>query len=334
MTTTTTPARLNVHGQPRILSRFDARSTAAEVVEGMDLSGQRALVTGGGGGSGAEIVRALAGAGAEVLIADVALDAAQATADAINSALPQPRVTARALDLGSLATTRAFADALVDEGQSWPGGLDILVNNAGVMAPPLSRTTDGHELQFGVNFLGHFVLTRGLLPLLRAGGGARVVSVSSIGHRRAGIQWDDPDYNTRPYDRWEAYGQSKTACALLAVALNARHSGAGVFANAMNPGGSMTGLQRFMTEAELRDMGWIDADGNLPAHWRSPGQCAATSVWLATAPGLAGIGGRYFEDCAEAAPRDPALPMKGLMPHAVDPVDAARLWELAEMMVG
>lgn len=321
---------LNVHGQPRILSRFDATSTARQVVDGIDLTGQRALVTGGGGGIGAAIVAALAGAGADVLIGDVALDAAQAMADAINAALPAPRVSARRLDLASLSATRDFAAALVHQGHP----LDILINNAGVMAPPLSRTADGHELQFGVNFLGHFVLTRALMPLLVAGGGARVVSVSSIGHRRAGIQWDDPNYLTRPYDRWEAYGQSKTACALFAVALNARQSGRGVFANAMNPGGSMTGLQRYMSQDELRAMGWLDADGKLPAHWRTPEQCAATSVWLATAPDLAGVGGRYFEDCAEAPPRDPAVPMKGLMPHAVDPVDAARLWDIAERLVG
>lgn len=328
MTATAPKSLLNVHGQPRIFSRFDTTTVAAEVVADLDLTGQRALVTGGGGGIGAEIVRALAGAGAEVLIADVALDGAQATAAAINDALPAPRVAVRHLDLASLAATRAFARDLVAEGRA----LDILVNNAGVMAPPLTRTADGHELQFGVNFLGHFVLTRAVMPLLQAGGGARVVSVSSIGHRRSGILWDDPDYLVRPYDRWEAYGQSKTACALFAVALNERHSADGVFANAMNPGGSMTGLQRFMTDAELRAQGWVDADGKFPAHWRSPAQCAATSVWLATDPGLKGIGGRYFEDCAEAAPHDPALPMKGLKAFAVDPADAVRLWDLAEAM--
>ncbi|MCC5986183.1 MAG: SDR family NAD(P)-dependent oxidoreductase [Pararhodobacter sp.] len=327
----TTPAPtnpLNVFGQKRIFSRFDTTTTAAEVVADLDLSGQRALVTGGGSGIGAEIARALAGAGAEVMVADVAIDSAEKTAGAINATLPAPRVCAGQLDLGSLAATRAFARGLVAEGRP----LGILVNNAGVMAPPLTRTTDGHELQFGVNFLGHFVLTREVLPLLRAEGGARVVSVSSIGHRRSGIQWDDPDYHVRPYDRWEAYGQSKTACALFAVALNARHSTDGVFANAMNPGGSMTGLQRFMTDAELRSQGWIDKEGKFPAHWRSPEQCAATSVWLATAPELRNVGGRYFEDCAEAAPHDPALPMKGLNPFAVDPADAARLWDLAEAM--
>lgn len=326
----TQPSPLNVHGQPRILSRFDTTSTAAEVVAGLDLSGKRALVTGGGGGIGAAIVEALAGAGAEVLIGDVALDSAQATAARINAGLPAPRVTAAQLDLGSLAATRAFAAGLVAQGHR----LGILINNAGVMAPPLGRTADGHELQFGINFLGHFVLTLGLMPLLAAEGGARVVSVSSIGHRRAGIFWDDPDFLSRPYDKWDAYGQSKTACALFAVALDARHRADGVRANSMNPGGSMTGLQRFMSETELRAQGWVNDEGKQPAHWRTPEQCAATSVWLATAPDLADVGGRYFEDCSEAPPQDPGRPMKGLMPHAVDAGDAARLWDLALKMTG
>lgn len=330
MTTTQTPSPLNVHGQPRILSRFDATTTANQVVDGLDLRGKRALVTGGGGGIGAAIVAALARAGAEVLIGDVALDGAEATTAAVNRDLPEPRVTVQRLDLASLAATRDFATGLVDQGHK----LDILINNAGVMAPPLSRTAEGHELQFGVNFLGHFVLTRALMPLLAAGGGARVVSVSSIGHRRAGIFWDDPDSLARPYDKWDAYGQSKTACALFAVALNTRHGADGVHANAMNPGGAMTGLMRFMSDSELRAQGWIDDQGRNPAHWRTPQQCAATSVWLATAPELAGVGGRYFEDCAEAPPQDPARPMKGVMPHAVDPADAARLWDLAQEMTG
>lgn len=321
---------LNIHGLPLVRSRWDTTSTAAEVLAGIDLTGRRALVTGGAGGIGAAIVGALAAAGAEVLIADVALGAAQATADAINTALPAPGVTARRLDLASIAATRAFAAELVAEARPF----DILINNAGVMAPPLTGTADGHELQFGLNLLGHFVLTTGILPLLVADGGARVVSVSSIGHRRAGIFWDDPDWQTRPYDKWDAYGQSKTGGALLAVALEERFGHKGVHANAMNPGGSMTGLQRFMTEAELRAQGWLSAEGKFPAHWRTPEHCAATSVWLATAPELDGIGGRYFEDCAEAPPHDPARPMKGVKPYALDRADASRLWDLATAMTG
>ena len=324
----TATSDLNVLGQPRIRSRFDTTTTAAEVVEGLDLTGKRALVTGGGGGIGVEIARALASAGAEVLIADIALEAAQGVADAINADYGGARVSAKRLDLASLGTVRGFAADLV----AAEAPLDILINNAGVMAPPLTRTTEGHELQFGINFLGHYVLTRGLMPLLRAESGARVVSVSSIGHRRSRIQWDDPDYRTRDYDRWEAYGQSKTACALFAVALTDHHARDGVTCNTMNPGGSMTGLQRFLTPEELRAQGWIDADGKVLSRWRSPAQCAATSVWLATAPELAGIGGRYFEDCTEAAPHDPAIPMKGLHAYALDAGDAERLWQLAEAM--
>jgi NAD(P)-dependent dehydrogenase (short-subunit alcohol dehydrogenase family) len=328
---TQTPASpgLNFRGQPRIASRFGSATTAAEVVAGLDLSGRRAIVTGGGGGIGVEIARALAGAGAEVIVADVDTDAARATAAALNAGTAAGRVAAAPLDLASFASVDRFAAEVVAGGRH----LDILINNAGVMAPPLRRTAEGHELQLGVNHLGHYRLTMGLLPVLRGGPGARVVCVSSIGHRRSDIRYDDPDYLTRPYDRWEAYGQSKTACALIALALDARLAGEGVSVNTMNPGGSMTGLQRHMSEGELREMGWIDAEGRPIARWRSPAQCAATSVWLATAPDLAGIGGRYFEACTESAPWHPDLPMNGVHPH-ITPDNAERLWELTRRMAG
>ncbi|MBF9033750.1 SDR family NAD(P)-dependent oxidoreductase [Rhodobacterales bacterium HKCCE2091] len=315
---------LNAWGQPRITSRFDDQTTAAEVLAGVDLAGRTAMVTGGAGGIGKEIARALAGAGASVVIADVDIEAAALTAGELSG-----DVRAERLDLADLAATRDFAARFVESRQP----LDILVNNAGVMAPPLKRTADSHELQLGINHLGHAALTLGLMPALKAAGGARVVCVSSIGHRRSDVIYDDPDYLTRPYDRWEAYGQSKTACALFAIALNARVSGDGVYVNAMNPGGSMTGLQRFLTQEELRALGWIDADGTPLARWHSPEQCAATSVWLATSDDLNGIGGRYFEYCQEAVKWVPDGPMAGVQPH-LNAENAERLWSLTEHLLG
>jgi NAD(P)-dependent dehydrogenase (short-subunit alcohol dehydrogenase family) len=301
-----------------ITSRFDASSTAAGVVAGLDLRGRRALVTGGAGGMGREIALALHGAGAAVIAADVEPAAL-------------PGIETRRLDLASLGAVRRFA-------ADWAGApLDMLIANAGVMACPLARSAEGHELQFAVNHLGHWLLAVLLRPALAAAaqahGEARIVSVSSIAHRRSGIVFEDINYRARPYDRWEAYGQSKTACALMAVAATERFASDGITCNALNPGGAFTGLMRHLTPAELRAQGWIDENGQVPARWRSAAQCAATATWAATAPALRGIGGRYFEECREADPWDPAQPMRGLQPHARDPAIAQRLWEVSEAMV-
>ncbi len=319
---------LNYRGQPLVTSRFDSQTVAEEVIAGQDLTGLTAIVTGGGGGIGVEIVRALAKGGARVLIADVDIKAAKGVAAEINAQTGSERVQAAQVDLAAFASVDGFADSYLDSGQP----LDILINNAGVMAPPLQRTAEGHELQLGVNHLGHYRLTMSLMPALMAGKGARVVCVSSIGHRRSDIIYDDPDYLTRPYDRWEAYGQSKTACALAAIAFDARYSGDGVFFNTMNPGGSMTGLQRHMSEEELRALGWIDTEGKPMARWRSPAQCAATPVWITTAPEMEGVGGRYFEACNESAPWREDLPMNGMHPH-LNEDNAERFWELTQRLV-
>ena len=313
----------------RITSAFDAKSTAADVVRGMDLSDRTAVVTGGGSGMGIEIVRALAGAGARVIVGDIDTDGAERARQDILEEHPGARITIRRLDLGEFASVREFAaSALADAPR-----LDILINNAGVMTPPLMRTKEGHELQFGVNFLGHFLLTTLLEPALIASGRARVVSVSSIGHRRSDIDLDDPDFLRQPYDRSLAYSRSKTACALLAVDFNERLKPYGGTANTMNPGGSMTGLMRHLTHEEQREKGFIDAEGNVNPRWRRPDQCAATSVWLATAPDLEGIGGRYFEECAESGPWTEIDPHRGYMPYALSTENAARLRAVAETMI-
>ena len=313
----------------RIRPAFDASSTAADVVRGLDLGDRTALVTGGGSGMGLEITRALAGAGARVIVGDVNEAASQDAVAAITARHPDARLEARHLDLGDLSSVRTFAAAVLRDHPR----LDIMINNAGVMAPPLSRTKDGHELQFGVNFLGHFLLTSLLEPALIASGRARLVSVSSIAHRRADVDLDDPDYLRQPYDRWQAYSRSKTACALLAVDFNARLRPHGGTANTLNPGGSMTGLMRYLSQEEQRELGFIDAEGRVNARWRQPEQCAATSVWLATAPELEGVGGRYFEECAESGPWSPEEPHRGVQPYALSADTAARLRVLAEKMV-
>lgn len=312
-----------------ITSRFDATTSAAEVVRGIDLHGKTAVVTGGGSGIGLEISRALAGAGAEIVIGDIDdAKSAEGMAD-IRAGNPKARISAAHLDLGDLASVREFADKLRDAHPR----IDLVINNAGLMAPPLGYTKSGHELQFGINYLGHYLLATLLLPALAEAQGARIVSVSSIGHRRSDVNFDDIDYRTRPYDRWEAYGQSKTSCALLAVALTETQRSHGITSNAINPGGSMTGLQRYLTQDELRAQGWIDDNGNVPSRWRSPAQCAATSVWVATAPELATRGGRYFENCNEAGPWRAEEPMKGVKPYALSRDNALRLWDVSKRMV-
>jgi NAD(P)-dependent dehydrogenase (short-subunit alcohol dehydrogenase family) len=312
-----------------IRSAFDETTTAGDVARGVDLGGKVALVTGGAAGIGREIVRALAQAGAEVLIGDVDATACDEAIADIRAGHAHARVSGARLDLGDLASVRDFAGSVLDARPK----LDILVNNAGIMAPPLGYTRSGHELQFGINYLGHYALVTALLPALAKAPAARVVSVSSIGHRRSDVNFDDIDYRTRPYDRWEAYGQSKTACALLAVAITETQREHDITANAVNPGGSMTGLQRYLSPEELRAQGWLDEQGNVPARWRSPAQCAATSVWAATGAELAGVGGLYLENCRQAEPWQREKPMQGVMPHALAHDNALRLWELSRNMV-
>lgn len=274
---------------------------------------------------GREIGAALAAAGASVTLADVEEAPLREAAAATGT-------RAMLLDLGSLAAVRRFGEAWLAEGVP----LDMLVSNAGVMACPERRTVEGHELQFGVNYLGHWILARALLPGLRAAaekhGEARVVSVSSIAHRRSDIIWDDIDFRARPYERWEAYGQSKTACALVAIAMSERWAPHGITCNALNPGGAFTGLMRHLSQEELRANGWLDEQGRPPARWRSAAQCAATATWAATAPELRGIRGRYFEECAEAPAWRPEEPMRGVLPHARSVPNAHRLWEISEAM--
>ncbi|MDT5067006.1 MAG: hypothetical protein QOK02_3161 [Mycobacterium sp.] len=301
-----------------ITTPFGFDSTAAEVITGVDLSGKRAIVTGGASGIGIETARALAGAGADVTLAVRDTAAGDRVAEEIGG-----RVGVAPLDLSSPASIVAFVGA-------WDGPLHILVNNAGVMAiQELTLSPTGHEMQFATNHLGHFALATGLHAALASAGGARIVSVSSSGHLRSPVVFDDVDYAFRDYDPFGAYGQSKTANVLFAVEANTRWAGDGITANALMPGGILTALQRHLDpnygkEAEER---FRRAGSRL----KSPEQGAATSTLLAASPLLDGIGGRYFEDCNEAPVihRRDQTTIAGVAPYALDPENAARLWDLS-----
>jgi NAD(P)-dependent dehydrogenase (short-subunit alcohol dehydrogenase family) len=291
----------------RITTPFGAESTAAEVIAGVDLTGKRAVVTGGAAGLGLETSKALASAGAEVTVA--VRDPA---------AVENPPGRAVRLDLADQASVREFV-------ADWHGPLDILVNNAGVMATPEIRTPEGWELQFATNHLGHFALTTGLHDALAAAGHARVVVVSSVGHTNGEVLFDDLDFRTHPYDPWAAYAQSKTANILFMVEAAARWAGDGIAVNALNPGRIWsTGLSRHMAGPPAS----FDPSGATGVSEKTPEQGAATSVLLAASPLVEGVTGRYFEDCQEAAPFQPGI-RRGVAAYALDKTKAARLWQIS-----
>lgn len=293
---------------------YGAQTTAAEVVAGVDLTGRRAVVTGGASGIGVETARALADAGAEVTIAVRNLEAGAKTAAEIGR-----NVEVRPLDLADRASVAAFVAA-------WDGPLHILVNNAGVMASPLVRTPEGWEQQFATNHLGHFGLATGLHDALAAAGGARVVAVSSTAHQRSDVDFADLMFERRAYDPWLAYGQSKTANVLFAVEAAKRWAGDGITVNALNPGGIRTNLQRHVDiDALVADIARQGGEVN----WKTPEQGAATSVLLAASPLVDGVTGRYFEDVAEAGPHQEGT-RTGVAAYALDPASAARLWTVSE----
>ena len=301
-----------------ITTPFGATSTAAEVVAGVDLSGKRAIVTGAASGIGVETSRALASAGADVTLAVRNSAAGAAVAADIGHG---SRVAA--LDLSDPSSVGAFIRA-------WDGALHILVHNAGVMAiPDRQLSVSGHEMQFATNHLGHFALATGLHRALAAAEGARVVSVSSSGHLRSPVVFDDIDFRFREYDPFSAYGQSKTANVLFAVGITEQWSDDGITANALMPGGIMTALQRHLP-AEFSD----DAEERFRragSRLKTPEQGAATSVLLAASPHLAGVNGRYFEDCREAAVVDhrDEFGITGVAPYALDRDNAQRLWHVS-----
>ena len=306
----------------RLTTPFGAKTTAAQVLEGVDLHGKRAVITGGASGIGIETARALAGAGAEVTLAVRNLEAGAVAVADIRASTGSELVTAAYLDLSDRSTLSAF-------GESWNGALDILVNNAGVMATPLTRTPEGYELQFANNHLGHFALALALHDALALADGARIVALTSTGHLRSGVDFDDIMFERREYDPWVAYGQSKTANSLFAVGAGARWADDGITANAVHPGGIMTNLQRHMDPAEFVARGWVDEAGNQNEAFKTPEQGASTSVLAAASPLIAGVTGRYFEDANEAEPWTEEAPGRGVKEYALDPELADRLWRVS-----
>ena len=302
------------------------RPEAAEAVAGIDLSGKTALVTGGYSGIGLETAKALAAAGAHVHVP--ARDAARAR-QALDGILPAHQVGD--MDLADLKSVAAYADGFLAAHDR----LDLLICNAGVMACPQQQTAQGLEYQIGVNHFGHFLLIDRLTDALRAAQGARVVALSSIAHRLGGIDFDDMHYRNRAYEKWPAYGQSKTAKSLLAVELDRRLKADGVRAFAVHPGGIFTPLQRHLPNEEMVALGWTKEDGSpsdlAAAGFKSPSVGASTSLWAATSPKLNGLGGVYCEDCniAVQVPGD-SQSYDGVRPWAVDQEAALRLWDETE----
>lgn len=315
----------------RITSGLDPYTDAAVVVAGKDLTSQTAIVTGGATGIGIETVKALAGAGADVVIAVRKPELGAAAAKEVNAAVGAERASVGLVDLADLGSVAAFTRAWGDK------PLNMLINNAGVMACPLTYTTDDLEMQLGTNHFGHFALGVGLARALMNGAadghGARLVSLSSIGHLRGGIEFDDPHYRSRPYDKWQAYGQSKTANALFAVGFTKRFSEHGVTANSVMPGGIMTPLQRHLPREEMIAMGWMNEEGVVTQGFKTPAQGASTSVWAAIGDELEGVGGLYLENLAQAEPYQPGNRF-GVAAHALDPQAAERLWALSEETTG
>jgi NAD(P)-dependent dehydrogenase (short-subunit alcohol dehydrogenase family) len=286
------------------------------------------VVTGASSGIGVATARALAHAGAQVTLAVRDTAAGERTADDIATTSGRSDVTVAHLDLADLATVDAFTRA-------WTGPLHVLVNNAGVMDSPRGRTAQGWETQFGTNHLGHFALATGLHAALAEAGDARVVAVSSSGHAASPVVFDDLFFEHRPYDPGLAYGQSKTANALFAVEAARRWAGEGITANSLDPGGIWTPLQRHWS-AERRAAAEEQARRGAAAglfHMKTPEQGAATSVFLATSPLVAGTGGRYFQDCQEAEVVPELRGLHGVLRHALDPQAARELWDVSEELL-
>ncbi|MBK8839310.1 MAG: SDR family NAD(P)-dependent oxidoreductase [Hyphomonadaceae bacterium] len=306
-------------------SGFGNRTTAADILKGVDLEGRNVIVTGGYSGIGIEAVKALANAGASVMVPARRPDKAREELTGI------PNVEVAELDLADLKSVAKFAADYVATAKP----LHLLINNAAIMASPEMRVGPGWEAQFTTNHLGHFALVAGLAPALKAAEGARVVSVSSTGHKLSPIVFDDIHFKSHPYDKWKAYGQAKTANALFAVELDRRGQAYGVRAFAVHPGGIMTPLQRYLPREEMIAFGWMDETGKVDERFKTTEQGAATSVWAGTSPQLEGKGGVYCEDCDVAKITQPGESrISGVNPHAIDPEAARRLWQVSVEYTG
>ena len=305
---------------------FGPTTTTNEVLDGIDLTGTIAVVTGGSSGLGQETARALAAHGAEVTLTARDVPKGEAVADDIRASTGNQRVGVEALELGSLAAVRAAAARVLAKLPR----IDLLIDNAGVMACPFAKTADGFELQFGSNHLGHFLFTCLLVPALSKSGGSRVVCLSSRGHHIAPVDFDDLNFERRPYDKWQSYGQAKTANVLFAVELDRRLSSRGTRAFAVHPGAIVTELGRHLQPEDIQYL----QTRSRGMQFKTVEQGAATSCFAATAPELRGRGGLYLEDCHVAEVNDAADALEGVKSYALDRANAARLWETSERLVG
>jgi NAD(P)-dependent dehydrogenase (short-subunit alcohol dehydrogenase family) len=312
---------------------FGADTTTDEVIQGIDLTGKQALVTGASTGLGKETARALASKGAKVTLAVRDLAKGETAAAEIRAATGNPNIDVAQVELSVPDSVRAFA-------KTWLAGhgpLHLLINNAGVMACPLMRTAEGWEMQFATNHLGHFLLTNLLAPALKAGAPGRIVNLSSAGHRFSDVNFEDPHFNNRDYEKWVSYGQSKTANVLFSVELTRRLAPYGITANAVHPGGIQTELGRHLTEADREAlMARVRAAGSSGGgfKFKTIPAGAATSVWAATSPELEGRGGLYLEDCHVGELKTDPAASSGYFGYATDPASAARLWALSEQTLG
>ncbi|WP_065382828.1 SDR family NAD(P)-dependent oxidoreductase [Hyphomonas sp. ND6WE1B] len=310
---------------------FNAQSTTDEVLEGVDLSGKRFLITGVSSGLGVETARALVAHGASVTGAVRDLAKAHAATDEVREAAASGggQFSLIELDLASLSSVRSCADKLVHSGAKF----DVVIANAGVMATPFGYTADGFETQFGTNHLGHFLLVNRIAPLINDGG--RLVNLSSAGHRISDVDLEDPDFEHTPYDPWIAYGRSKTANVLFAVEFDRRHQHRGVRACALMPGAIATNLGRHLTESAIEDLirGMKEA-GAPDLVYKTIPQGAATTVWAAAVAGDQEIGGKYCEDCGVAPVTDGEGIRYGAKAYALDSDRASALWDVSEEMVG
>lgn len=312
-------------------SGFEAKTDGADIIKGIDLAGKTAIVTGGYSGIGLETVRALVDAGVNVVVPARNREKAETNLAEIDG-----EVRVGDMDLGDIGSVRRFADEMTGSLDS----LDILINNAGIMACPEARVGPGWESQFGTNHMGHFALTQGLMPLLDKTPGARVVALASTAHKVSDIRWNDIQFENEDYEKWQAYGQAKTANALFANALNRRMRDKGGLAFGVHPGGIFTPLQRHLPVEEQIAMGWLDEDGEPSAlakmGFKTPAQGCSTSLWAATSPKLEGKPGVYCEDCDIAKPSDPDNPMArymGVEAWACDDESAEKLWTISEKLL-
>jgi len=308
---------------------FGATTTTDEVLEGIDLSGKRVVITGGASGLGTETARAMAAKGAQIVIPARDMAKGEAAVSEIQKSVPDAQIEVMDLDLGSMASIRSFADEFLAKHDR----IDLLINNAGVMACPYGETSDGLEMQFGTNHIGHFLMTNLLKPAVLKGQG-RIVNLSSRGHHFDGVHFDDPNFDNREYEKWASYGQAKTANVLFSVALEKRLAGNGVHAYAVHPGGIRTNLGRHLTEEDIAIlMKRMEENAGKSVAFKTVEAGAATTCYAATAPELEGKGGVYLEDC-HVAEVDDESGEEGVRSYAIDPDKAEKLWAVSEEIVG